>query len=232
MEPAAGALPRCPSAPHIRAAVLPETPMRFSDNVSKLEPSATMAVSSLAKRLAAEGRDILNLSAGEPDFDTPTFICDAAVRGIRDGQTRYTPPAGTPELRRAIAARLSERAGRTLEWEGVVVSSGAKQALFNAAFSLFGPGDEVIVPSPVLDDLSRPREDRAGRAGLRRRRRAPGLQGRSVAPRGAGERAHARARAQQPLQPHRRGLLEGGAPSHRRVGEGARRLAAERRDLP
>jgi aspartate aminotransferase len=122
--------------------------MRFSDNVSKLQPSATMAVSSLAKRLAAEGRDILNLSAGEPDFDTPAFICDAAVEGIRAGETRYTPPAGTPELRKAIAARLSERAGRTLDWEGVVVTSGAKQALFNATFTLFGPGDEVIIAAP------------------------------------------------------------------------------------
>ena len=122
--------------------------MRFSDNVSKLRPSATMAVSSLAKRLAAEGRDILNLSAGEPDFDTPAFVCDAAVQGIRAGHTRYTPPAGRPELRKAIAARLSERAGRTLDWEGVVVTSGAKQALFNATFTLFGPGDEVIVATP------------------------------------------------------------------------------------
>jgi aspartate aminotransferase len=122
--------------------------MRFSDNVSKLEPSATMAVSSLAKRLAAEGRDILNLSAGEPDFDTPAFICEAAIAGIRAGETRYTPPAGTPELRKAIAAQLSARAGRPLEWEGVVVTSGAKQALFNATFSLFGPGDEVIVLAP------------------------------------------------------------------------------------
>jgi aspartate aminotransferase len=122
--------------------------MRFSDNVSKLEPSATMAVSSLAKRLAAEGRDILNLSAGEPDFDTPGFICEAAVEGIRAGETRYTPPPGTPELRKAIAAHLSERAGRTMEWEGVVVTSGAKQALFNAIFSLFGSGDEVVVVAP------------------------------------------------------------------------------------
>ena len=122
--------------------------MRLSDNVSKLQPSATMAVSALAKRLAAEGRDILNLSAGEPDFDTPGFIGDAAVRGIRGGETRYTPPAGTPELRKAIAARLSERAGRPLDWEGVVVTSGAKQALFNATFTLFGPGDEVIIAAP------------------------------------------------------------------------------------
>jgi aspartate aminotransferase len=122
--------------------------MQFSDNVLKLEPSATMAVSALAKRLASEGRDILDLSAGEPDFDTPAFISEAAIEGIRKGRTRYTPPAGTPELRKAIAARLSERAGRTLDWEGVVVTSGAKQALFNAIFTLFGPGDEVIVVAP------------------------------------------------------------------------------------
>ena len=78
--------------------------MQLSENVSALKPSATMAVSSLAKRLASEGRDILDLSAGEPDFDTPTFICDAAVDGIRAGATRYTPPAGTTELRKALPA--------------------------------------------------------------------------------------------------------------------------------
>lgn len=122
--------------------------MQFSENVRKLKPSATMAVSSLAKRLAREGRDILNLSAGEPDFDTPEFVCEAAIDGIRAGQTRYTPPAGTPELRQAIAARLSERAGHEVPWEGVVVTAGAKQALFNAIFTLFGPGDEVLVPAP------------------------------------------------------------------------------------
>jgi aspartate aminotransferase len=121
---------------------------QFSDNVRKLKPSATMAVSALAKRLASEGRDILDLSAGEPDFDTPAFVRDAAIRGIQSGQTRYTPPAGTPALRRAIAARLSERAGREVHWESVVVTSGAKQALFNAIFTLFGPGDEVLVPAP------------------------------------------------------------------------------------
>jgi aspartate aminotransferase len=102
----------------------------------------------LAKKLATEGRDILNLSAGEPDFDTPRFIADAAVDGIRDGQTRYTPPPGVPPLRKAIAARLSERAGRELDWNGVVVTAGAKQSLFNAFFTLFGPGDEVLVAAP------------------------------------------------------------------------------------
>jgi len=122
--------------------------MRYSANIERLQPSATIAVSTLAKRLADEGRDILNLSAGEPDFDTPVFIADAAVKGIRGGQTRYTPPAGIPALRKAIGARLSERAGRAMDWNGVVVTAGAKQSLFNATFCLFGPGDEVMVAAP------------------------------------------------------------------------------------
>ncbi len=122
--------------------------MQFSANVEQLKPSATIAVSSMAKRLADEGRDIINLGAGEPDFDTPAVISEAAIEGIRDGKTRYTPPGGAPELRRAIAAHLSQRAGRELPWEGVIVTAGAKQALFNSIFTLFGPGDEVLVPAP------------------------------------------------------------------------------------
>ena len=122
--------------------------MRYSANIERLKPSATIAVSTLAKKLKEEGRDILNLSAGEPDFDTPVFIADAAVKGIRGGQTRYTPPAGIPALRKAIAARLTERAGRPLDWTGVVVGAGAKQGIFNATFCLFGPGDEVLVAAP------------------------------------------------------------------------------------
>ena len=90
---------------------------QFSKNIEKLKPSATMAVSALAKRLQSEGKDILDLSAGEPDFDTPAFVRDAAIEGIQTGQTRYTPPAGTPALRKAIAARLTERAGRDMSWE-------------------------------------------------------------------------------------------------------------------
>lgn len=122
--------------------------MRYSANIEQLQPSATIAVNTLAKRLAEEGRDIINLGAGEPDFDTPAFIADAAVEGIRGGQTRYTPPPGLTPLRKAIAERLSERAGRPLDWKGVVVTAGAKQALFNATFCLFGPGDDVVIASP------------------------------------------------------------------------------------
>jgi aspartate aminotransferase len=122
--------------------------MRLSANIQKLRPSATIAVSTLAKKLKAEGRDILDLSAGEPDFDTPSFISEAGIRGIREGKTRYTPAAGMPELRRAIAAEIRRRTGKEVDWDGIVVTSGAKQALFNACFALFGPGDDVLVASP------------------------------------------------------------------------------------
>jgi aspartate/methionine/tyrosine aminotransferase len=122
--------------------------MNFSPNIARLQPSATMAVSTLAKRLRAEGRDIIDLSAGEPDFGTPEWISEGAIEGIRAGSTRYTPVSGIPELRRAMAAYLESVGGGPVDWEGIVVGSGAKQALFNAAFTLFGPGDEVLVGAP------------------------------------------------------------------------------------
>lgn len=121
--------------------------MEFSDNVRQLKPSATIAVNSLAKRLQAEGRDIINFGAGEPDFDTPAWISQAAVDGIEAGQTHYTAAPGMPELREAIADTYESR-GRTVEWSQVVVSNGAKQSLFNTCFTLFGPGDEVLVSAP------------------------------------------------------------------------------------
>ena len=122
--------------------------MSFSANIEKIRPSATMAVSALAKRLKAEGRDVIDMSAGEPDFDTPAHIAEAGIEGIRAGKTRYTAAAGMPELKKAVARTLSERAGRELDPEGVVVTSGAKQALFNACFCLFGPGDDVLIGAP------------------------------------------------------------------------------------
>jgi aspartate/methionine/tyrosine aminotransferase len=124
--------------------------MNFSANISQLRPSATIAVSTLAKKLRAEGRDILDLSAGEPDFPTPDWISEAAIEGIRGGQTRYTPAPGLPELRRAVVDWIGASAhpGWALEAESVVVTAGAKQALFNACFALFGPGDEVLIATP------------------------------------------------------------------------------------
>jgi aspartate aminotransferase len=125
-------------------------PMELSPNVARLRPSATIAVSTLARKLKGEGRDILDLSAGEPDFPTPTWISEAAIEGIRAGQTRYTPASGLPELRDAVARELLEGAapGWELDAGNVVVTSGAKQALFNACFALFGPDDEVLVAAP------------------------------------------------------------------------------------
>ena len=121
----------------------------FSTNVARLEPSATIAVSSLAKELRGRGRDIINLSAGEPDFATPDFIAEAGIRAIRDGHTRYTPAPGLASLREAIASALSSvHGGVSTNPAGVVVSAGAKQALFNTLFVLTGPGDRVLVPVP------------------------------------------------------------------------------------
>ena len=122
--------------------------MSFSTNVGQIKPSATMAVSALAKRLKAEGHDVIDMSAGEPDFGTPAHIAEAGIEGIRTGKTRYTSASGMPELRQAIAGVLSDRAGRELDPAGVVVTSGAKQALFNTCFCLFGPGDDVLIGSP------------------------------------------------------------------------------------
>lgn len=124
--------------------------IEISPNVASLQPSATIAVSTRVKQLIAEGRDVLDLCVGEPDFPTPGFISDAGIRAIRDGGTRYTPVPGLPALRVAVARdleRLSPDAGK-LDPHGVVVSSGAKQALFNVCFSLFGPGDRILIPIP------------------------------------------------------------------------------------
>ena len=120
----------------------------LSENVRRIQPSATIAVSSRAKELKALGHDIINLSAGEPDFPTPGFIAEAGRAAIAAGRTRYTPAPGIPELRKAIADGLAARHDREVDPAGVVVSAGAKQALFNALFAVVGPGDRVLVPVP------------------------------------------------------------------------------------
>jgi aspartate aminotransferase len=122
--------------------------MHFRPNIAELEGSATLAVGALCKRLRAQGREVLDLSAGEPDFRTPNFAVQGGISALEQGYTQYAPVAGVQALRAAIAAWLSKRAGRTIDPAGVVVSTGAKQALFNACFTLFGPGDEVLVPTP------------------------------------------------------------------------------------
>lgn len=122
--------------------------MKTSPNISQMQPSATIAVSTLAKKLTREGRDIVDLSAGQPDFDTPKHISDGGIAGIQDGATRYTPTPGTLELRTAVAAFHTREATHAIDPAGIVVSNGAKQSIFNACFCLFGPGDEVLIGAP------------------------------------------------------------------------------------
>ena len=119
-----------------------------SANVSELRESATIAVSTRAKALRAAGRPVIDLGAGEPDFPTPACVMEAAHRALDSGHTRYTQVEGIAPLREIIAKRATALRGTPIDPADVVVSTGTKQALFNACFSLFGAGDEVLVPTP------------------------------------------------------------------------------------
>ena len=121
-----------------------------SANVAFLKESATIAVSSRAKALKAAGRNVIDLGSGEPDFDTPEFIRRAAQRAIDNGATHYTATEGILPLREAIAARAMAdyRGADPIDPRDIVVSNGSKQSLFNACFALFGPGDDVLIPTP------------------------------------------------------------------------------------
>ncbi|MFO7628713.1 MAG: pyridoxal phosphate-dependent aminotransferase [Prochlorococcaceae cyanobacterium] len=131
-----------------------------------LQPSLTLAITAKAKQLRAEGRDICSLSAGEPDFDTPAFIRQAAADALEAGHTRYGPAAGEPALRQAIATKLSQENGVPSAAEQVLVSNGGKQALYNLFQVLLGPGDEVLLPAPYW--LSYPEIARLAGASVKR----------------------------------------------------------------
>jgi len=119
-----------------------------SRRISQLPASPTLAISAKAKSLAAAGRDVLNLSAGEPDFNTPEFIRRAACEALERGETRYTPADGTAELKQAVIDKFKRENGLDYEANQVIATTGAKQALFNAALAALDPGDEVIIPAP------------------------------------------------------------------------------------
>ncbi|WP_456456260.1 pyridoxal phosphate-dependent aminotransferase [Thermovibrio sp.] len=122
--------------------------MKLTKRVLRMSPSPTMAITSKAKELRAKGIDVIGFGAGEPDFDTPYHIKEAAKEAIDMGFTKYTPPAGIPELRRAVADKLKEENGIDYSPEEVVITDGAKQALFNLMLSVIEEGDEVVIPSP------------------------------------------------------------------------------------
>ena len=120
----------------------------LADRLKTLAPSSTLAVQAKAKELRARGIDVISFGAGEPDFDTPERIKDAAVQAMRRGQTKYTEVGGIPELRAAVCAKLKRDNGLAYEPADILVSVGAKHTLFNLVVALINPGDEVVVPSP------------------------------------------------------------------------------------
>jgi aspartate aminotransferase len=122
--------------------------LRLAERSGLIAPSATLAMGAEAKRLKADGIDVLDFALGEPDFDTPANIQEAAIRALRAGHTHYTPPAGIMELRQAIARLYSAKHGLPTEAAQVVVSNGAKHSIHNALMAVCGPGDEVIIPAP------------------------------------------------------------------------------------
>ena len=120
----------------------------FADSLNRIQPSATIAVSTKARQLKAQGRDIISLSAGEPDFDTPQNIKDAAKKALDEGKTKYTDVDGIPELKAAICAKFKRDNGLDYKPSQVSVGTGGKQVLYNALLATLNPGDEVIMPAP------------------------------------------------------------------------------------
>ncbi|MCD8349409.1 MAG: pyridoxal phosphate-dependent aminotransferase [Planctomycetaceae bacterium] len=120
----------------------------LSRRVLELEPSATMAMNAKAKKLAAEGKNVISFSVGEPDFNTPQHICDAAKQAIDAGMHGYTAVGGTPELKKAIATALTRDTGVEYKPDQVVASPGGKYSLYLILMALINPGDEVIIPAP------------------------------------------------------------------------------------
>ena len=120
----------------------------IAERLERISPSQTIAISTKARALKAAGRDIISLSAGEPDFDTPRNVKDAAIRAIEAGETKYTDVAGTPALRRAIAEKFRRDSGLDYKPEEIIVATGGKQVIYNAMVATLNPGDEAIIPTP------------------------------------------------------------------------------------
>ncbi|MGL5448103.1 MAG: pyridoxal phosphate-dependent aminotransferase, partial [Rhabdaerophilum sp.] len=120
----------------------------IADALSRIKPSATIAITQLARDLKAKGKDVISLSVGEPDFDTPQNIKDAAIAAIQRGETKYPPVSGIQPLREAIAAKFKRENGLDYKPSQTIVGTGGKQVLFNAFMATINPGDEVIIPAP------------------------------------------------------------------------------------
>jgi aspartate aminotransferase len=126
----------------------PATSLQLANRIQQIQPSATLAVAAKAEALRAAGKPVINLSIGEPDFDTPQFIKDAAIAAIQAGHTKYTQVEGIPALKTAIVQKFKRENGLNYQENQIIVSSGAKHSLFNIFDVLLNPGDEVIIPAP------------------------------------------------------------------------------------
>ncbi len=120
----------------------------IADRLNRISPSPTMAITAKARALKAVGKDIIGLSAGEPDFDTPDHIKQAAIAAIQSGDTKYTDVSGTPALRRAVAEKFKRDSGIDYKPEEIIVSTGGKQVIFNAMLATVQAGDEIVIPTP------------------------------------------------------------------------------------
>ena len=119
-----------------------------SNSLKRIKPSPTIAVTSKAREMRAAGKDVIGLGAGEPDFDTPDNIKEAAIQAIKRGDTKYTAVDGTPALKKAIKQKFSRENNLTYELDEISVGTGGKQVLYNAFMATLNPGDEVIIPAP------------------------------------------------------------------------------------
>ncbi|HEY7689246.1 MAG TPA: aminotransferase class I/II-fold pyridoxal phosphate-dependent enzyme, partial [Dongiaceae bacterium] len=120
----------------------------LAERLDRIKPSPTIAVTMKARELKAAGRDVIGLGAGEPDFDTPENIKEAAIAAMRRGETKYTDVDGTPALKKAICAKFKRENGLDYKPEQITVGTGGKQVLYNALMATLTPGDEVIIPAP------------------------------------------------------------------------------------
>jgi len=122
--------------------------MKISERLAAIKPSATLAVNAKAQELRAQGREIISLAVGQPDFGTPQHVCDAAKAALDEGFTRYTPVPGIPELREAVAGYYTKFYGAKACGDNAIISNGGKQVLYNLLMALVNPGDEVLIPAP------------------------------------------------------------------------------------
>ncbi len=178
----------------------------LSDAILRIAPSATVAISRKAADMKRAGRDVISLAAGEPDFDTPLNVREAAIRAMAEGKTRYTNVDGIPELKDAVARKFKRDNNIIATPEQIMVSAGGKQIIFNALLATLNRGDEVVIPGAVLGELSRDRAPLRRDAGVRAGRCFDRLQADARGARGGDHAQDQMADLQHPVQPDGRRL--------------------------